>query len=318
MATIITNDENYTNIANAIRNKTGGSLTYRPEDMAAAITAIPTGGGEVGPGVNVNSRNVATYLGKTLYNVWEGTNYRNIVIMDNGTNICNAGAFINANADNIFLDCMITEYPAGIFSGANFGSLTISSYCTESSDVKCQGLFNALNAPDGHAIIDTNIKRNGTGTTNGIFCTNGQTCALGQLSFIWLGGGTRQIFPTDTNHTQATRLMISLWDGKASLMGACFRDSVIQYALLDGSVQSLSAASLGNVGLKAIFLSKNITTVNGNALQNNSGLVVYTDVPDAASRPSGWAASLVGVSNTIYGTSKSSFMTQFGFKDPMS
>ena len=317
MATIITNDENYTNIANAIRNKTGGSLTYKPGDMAAAITAIPTGGGGTGPGVNINARNVATYIGKTLYNVWEGTTYRNIVIMDNGTSKCNAGAFINVSVDSIFLDCMITEYPAGIFNGADFENLTISSFYTESSEVKCQGLLNAVNAPNGHVIIDTNIKKNGTGVTNGIFCTNGQTCTLGQLSFIWLGGGTRQITPTETNHTQATRLMISLWDGKAALMGACFRDSKIKYALLDGSVQSLAASALGNVGLEAIFLSKNITTVNANALQNNTGLVVYTDVPNASSRPSGWAASLVGVSNTIYGTSKSSFMTQFGFEEPM-
>lgn len=45
MANIITDNVNYTNIANAIREKTGGNETYLPSEMAAAIAGIVTGSG---------------------------------------------------------------------------------------------------------------------------------------------------------------------------------------------------------------------------------------------------------------------------------
>lgn len=45
MANVIINDTNLTNIANAIRGKNGTTTTYKPSEMAAAITAISGGGG---------------------------------------------------------------------------------------------------------------------------------------------------------------------------------------------------------------------------------------------------------------------------------
>lgn len=45
MANVIINDQNLTNIANAIRGKNGTTTTYKPSEMAAAISAIETGSG---------------------------------------------------------------------------------------------------------------------------------------------------------------------------------------------------------------------------------------------------------------------------------
>lgn len=45
MAIVTTDNQYYTAIANAIRGKNGTETTYKPSDMAAAITALPTGGG---------------------------------------------------------------------------------------------------------------------------------------------------------------------------------------------------------------------------------------------------------------------------------
>lgn len=45
MAIVTTDNQYYTAIANAIRGKNGTETTYKPSDMAAAITAIPSGGG---------------------------------------------------------------------------------------------------------------------------------------------------------------------------------------------------------------------------------------------------------------------------------
>ena len=48
MATVTTNNQYYTDIANAIRGKNGTEIQYKPSEMAAAIQAI-SGGGEPEP-----------------------------------------------------------------------------------------------------------------------------------------------------------------------------------------------------------------------------------------------------------------------------
>lgn len=55
MAIVTINDANLTAIANSIRAKNGTQTTYKPSEMAAAITAIPTGGGSGGEVVFKNA-----------------------------------------------------------------------------------------------------------------------------------------------------------------------------------------------------------------------------------------------------------------------
>ena len=45
MSIILTDSQNYTNIADAIRTKTSTSNTYKPGEMASAILNIPSGSG---------------------------------------------------------------------------------------------------------------------------------------------------------------------------------------------------------------------------------------------------------------------------------
>lgn len=79
MAKVLTDSQNYTNIANAIRDKLGVSDTYKPNEMAAAIETI-SGGGKVDvyeptwdtdaterQGVVVVSGNMAFFTGRILY-----------------------------------------------------------------------------------------------------------------------------------------------------------------------------------------------------------------------------------------------------------
>ncbi len=47
MANVIINDKHLTDVANAIREKNGQTETYKPNEMAAAIIAIPAGGEEL-------------------------------------------------------------------------------------------------------------------------------------------------------------------------------------------------------------------------------------------------------------------------------
>lgn len=47
MARVTTDNQHYTDIAAAIRSKTGGTATYKPAEMAAAISGITGGGGDL-------------------------------------------------------------------------------------------------------------------------------------------------------------------------------------------------------------------------------------------------------------------------------
>ena len=65
MATVLTNDANYTAIANAIRAK-GGEGTFTPAQMATAIANLPSGGGAA-PSAKWNDVSFIDYDGAILY-----------------------------------------------------------------------------------------------------------------------------------------------------------------------------------------------------------------------------------------------------------
>lgn len=74
MANVLVNENSLTAIGNAIRSKNGSSTTYKPAEMAPAITALPSGGG----GSGKYSHTVATYKfaftgNSDTWNVTEGT-----------------------------------------------------------------------------------------------------------------------------------------------------------------------------------------------------------------------------------------------------
>ena len=83
MANVLVEETSLSNIASAIREKSGGSATYKPGEMAAAISNLPTGsnnGEDVfltrsGSGDYVNDR-IETLGGGAFYQ----TNYSTITL----------------------------------------------------------------------------------------------------------------------------------------------------------------------------------------------------------------------------------------------
>lgn len=82
MANVLVEETSLSNIASAIREKSGGSATYKPGEMAAAISNLPTGGGNEdeiltrsGSGDYVNDR-IETLGGGAFYQ----TNYSTITL----------------------------------------------------------------------------------------------------------------------------------------------------------------------------------------------------------------------------------------------
>lgn len=74
MAQVLVTDTNLTNIANAIRTKSGTTTKYTPANMATAISAIPGGAfnwmGEGVECVNANLHNSTVQLSSTTYSTW--------------------------------------------------------------------------------------------------------------------------------------------------------------------------------------------------------------------------------------------------------
>lgn len=77
MAIVTTDNQHYSAIANAIRAKNGEATLYKPSEMAAAISALPTGGGALDFITNETDYGVATYQNSS-----ETTPSRGIVLPD--------------------------------------------------------------------------------------------------------------------------------------------------------------------------------------------------------------------------------------------
>ena len=121
MANVIINDTNLTNIANAIRGKNGTSTTYKPSEMAAAITAISGGGG--GSGVPAEALVLSGDCSYMFYNGnwgWFWNTYKDSITTSDMTGatsmfhsfpgaassvILNFRANYDIKTDNMFYNC---------------------------------------------------------------------------------------------------------------------------------------------------------------------------------------------------------------------
>lgn len=73
MAIVITDEKHYTDIAAAIRSKSGEEATYKPSEMAAAILALVARDGEGGEVKKVASVNVYESIGMFVITYEDGT-----------------------------------------------------------------------------------------------------------------------------------------------------------------------------------------------------------------------------------------------------
>lgn len=97
MANVIINDTNLTNIANAIREKNGGTTKYKPSEMASAILAIEGGGSATLPDFNLTGN--CSYLFESGKLNWVVEDYANKISTNNITNAW--GMFANSELVDI-------------------------------------------------------------------------------------------------------------------------------------------------------------------------------------------------------------------------
>lgn len=105
MANVIINDTNLTNIANAIRGKNGTTTTYKPSEMAAAITAISGGGG--GSGVPAEALVLSGDCGYKFYKsnwVWFWNTYKDSITSSDITGAISMFQFFEGAASSVVLN----------------------------------------------------------------------------------------------------------------------------------------------------------------------------------------------------------------------
>ena len=98
MAKVLVNESSLTGIANAIRGKNGETTTYKPSEMAAAITAISGGGQEIPDSAFVISGNCNRRFAHSGWD-WFIENYGNRITTNNIDDV--SYMFYISNIENI-------------------------------------------------------------------------------------------------------------------------------------------------------------------------------------------------------------------------
>ena len=130
MANVLVEETSLSNIASAIRGKNGSTAVYKPGEMAAAISNLPTGGGSGG-----SSDNEDGLLENTLVNYENttATKIRDEFFMDSATFVTATFTNVSNVGNRVFSNCKAltqVSLPNAISVGTN-----CFSYCPQLSNV---------------------------------------------------------------------------------------------------------------------------------------------------------------------------------------
>ena len=141
MANVLVNDTSLTNIANAIRGKNGTTNTYKPAEMAAAITAIETGGGSSSNTLlhKLVDRSIRTITASDLAGVtkigesaFANCDYLYTVSLPDTLQRIEAQAFYYSGARELIIPQSVNYIGVSAFQGCdNLEAITVLSGVTE-------------------------------------------------------------------------------------------------------------------------------------------------------------------------------------------
>lgn len=152
MAKVLVNESSLTGIADAIRGKNGSTDTYKPSEMAAAITAISGGGEPVIEALSVTSNGTYTatdgvdgYSPITVNVPQDGSPPESVFVISGNCShrFANGGWdwFINQYEDKITTQNITnTEYM--FFNSSNLISIPFEINCSSGKDIIAQYMFN--------------------------------------------------------------------------------------------------------------------------------------------------------------------------------
>lgn len=133
MAIVTINDEHLTNIAGAIREKNGTEDTYKPSDMAAAISAIQAGGGSSSyPNLYFNLSGSYQYMSGSQYHVFDTSNATTLTFK------------YDVSFASYKFPVSITAHKGGTITETSYGSFVTNSVSSADQQKICSSLSSAV------------------------------------------------------------------------------------------------------------------------------------------------------------------------------
>ena len=159
MANVLVEETSLSNIASAIREKNGGSATYKPGEMAAAISNLPTGGSNNGEDAFLTRSGSGDYVNDRIETLGGGafyqTNYStitlsNVKVMDGASIIRFNNNLTELNLPALTtITCTYTEpsksstYGMQISNNASLTTLNLPNLTTISNSVAASFAYNS-------------------------------------------------------------------------------------------------------------------------------------------------------------------------------
>lgn len=196
-STIATNDKNYYDIADAIREKSGSESLYKPREMAEAILAIPTGG-------TVNNQSKSVTPSESQQSVTYDSGYTGLETVTVGaisSDYVGSGVSRRSSTDLTVSGAQVTA-PAGYYSESASKSVATMTLPTSASSSASSGYTSkaTIGRSTSNQYINIPTGYNSSGAYYTISATpNGSVTAPSTIS------GTSATVSTGTNTLTLTK-----------------------------------------------------------------------------------------------------------------
>lgn len=253
MANVLVEETSLSNIASAIREKNGGSATYKPSEMATAISNLPTGGSSDGED-NIITRNISgDYVNDRVSSIGDG-------------------AFFNSNVSSISMSNVTSIGDSSICRCRNLVSVDLPALTTirtykDMNNVITNCRYSINNNPNLLTINCPSLTN--VGMSSGLFATNPKLVTLnwsptdGTLADTFSGDSSLTHINLSQFHGTISGQMFAWCSNLQSISfsnGFSFGGNT-QYMFVDCS--SLTSLNLSNGGE---------VTADSTTFQNNSSL----------------------------------------------
>lgn len=197
MAIVTTDNQNYSDIADAIREKNGSSETYAPDEMAGAIKALDTGG------IKLVSIAITTPPSKTVYTAGETFSVAGMVVTATYSN----GATASATGYNFTPNTALEDGVTSVTIQYTEGGVT----CTAEQAITVIHRLESIavtTAPDtttyeyGDSFSKSGMVVKATYSDGNVSIVSGYTCS--PSSFSTIGGQNVTISYTERGITKTT------------------------------------------------------------------------------------------------------------------
>lgn len=300
MGNVLVEETSLSNIASAIREKSGGSATYKPGEMAAAISNLPTGGSSSDIEDNIITRNISgDYTNDRVSSIGDGAFYNSNVSsisMSNVTSIGDNSICRCRNLVSVDLPALTTirEYK-DMNNAINDNRFSISNN-PNLVTINCPNLTNVERSYGLFATNPKLVSINWSPTNGSLSTTFNGDSSLTNIDLSQFHGSISGGMFAWCSNLQSISFSNSFSFGNTSVQGM-FSDckSLTSLNLSNGGYVSASYYDFQN-NLSLTWLKANFTSLVGQVFQKSSALKTFI-LPQTDSNK---MCELLSPSNTVF------------------